>query len=228
MSLAQAKSTSSSDYLPDILSPDELSEEMNLGKAQSLSDPSEVDSFAPQSLDDWSSLNGIDITQYFQVVVLVNKAKSGSTAQTAQVYFEGQYYTTYEVSTGRERMEKAPSGKVYRSVTPEGWFRPILFSPNHYSRTWDAPMKWAVFFNGGIALHATTRSHYDELGRRASGGCVRLREDDAEELYHLIKNAGKAYVPKFSRSGKIKLDKSGELAFEYNYDTLIIVENNSN
>lgn len=86
-------------------------------------------------------------------------------------------------------------------------------------------MPWAVFFNGGIALHATTKAHYPELGKRASGGCVRFKYENAKTVYGLIKDAGKAMVPKFTQSGKILRDENGEIILEENYDTLIIVEN---
>lgn len=221
-SIVNAEEALNQDYLPDLVTPMELSEELHLPEAQTLYNDGY---FETMGIDEWSSLNGVDITQYFEVVVLVNKANRGPSAQTAQVYVGGEHYKTFAVSTGREKRELAPSGKVYRSTTPQGWFRPIYFSPNHYSQTWKAPMPWAVFFNGGIALHATTPSHYDELGRRASGGCVRLHHDDAEELYHLIKNAGKGVVPRFRQSGRIMRDSSGRISLERNYNTLIIVEN---
>ena len=49
-------------------------------------------------------------------------------------------------------------------------------------------MHYAVFYipGSGIALHATTPSHYGELGKRASGGCVRLHPADAASLQKII------------------------------------------
>lgn len=210
------------DYLPDLISPDELSEEFQLPPAQNL--PSDG-AFEILNIDDWSSLNGVDLTQVFSIIVVINKSTQGPHAQTAQIFLHGRAYATYPVSTGRERNERSPSGKVYRSTTPVGWFRPRVFSPKHYSHTWKASMPWAVFFNGGIAVHATTRNHYRELGSRASGGCVRLHYDNAYELYHLIKNAGKGSVPRFNQSGKLIRNSSGQIVYENNYKTLIIVEN---
>jgi lipoprotein-anchoring transpeptidase ErfK/SrfK len=217
-----ANDNAANEFLPDLISPEELAAELDLTQTQELAPGQRIQ---VMSIDDWSSLNGIDITQYFRVVVLINKANQGTLAQTAQIFFEGRPFNTYQVSTGRERMEKSPSGKVYRSTTPVGWYRPIYFSPNHFSNTWKAPMPWAVFFNGGIALHATTQSHYSELGQRASGGCVRLTYENAQELFYLIKNAGKSKVPSFSQAGLIRHDALGNIILEYNYDTLIIVEN---
>lgn len=210
------------DYLPDIVSPDELREELGLPEVES----SDVgDEFELFSLDDWNSANGVDITQLYKVVVVVNKAAKGKTAQRATVYVDGKLFKTYTVSTGRETPEKSPSGKVYHSITPTGWYQPTLFSPNHYSKTWKAPMPWSVFFVGGIALHATTQSHYADLGRRASGGCVRFTYNNAKELYHIIKNAGSGSVPQFTKQGQLIRDEQGNLVYQQNYNTLIIVEN---
>lgn len=223
LSLAQAQEIPSEDYLPDRISPAELSDEFNIPEAETLW----ADGFFNMmTIEDWNQKNNLDLTQAFKVVILINKSELGSTAQTAKVYYQGKLYGTYLVSTGRETLELSPSGKVYHSITPQGWFRPLRFSPNHYSQTWQAPMPWAVFFNGGIALHATTKNHYKELGKRASGGCVRLHYDDAKDLYHLIEGAGKAFVPAFTQSGKIIRDEVGFPRYRYDYDTLIIVENN--
>ncbi len=221
-SMSFAQTTEDEVFLPDLVSPAELSEEFNLPKAKSLWFDGQFYFF---SLDEWSSRNGVDITQLYPIVIVVNKANRGTRAQTAQIYFDGKPYATYSISTGREKMEVSTSGKMYRSITPVGWFSPIYFSPNHYSKTWKAPMPWSIFFNGGIALHATTQNHYNELGRRASGGCVRLKYDDAKELYHLVKNAGKGSVPKFTQSGKLIRNSEGAIRYENNYKTLIIVEN---
>jgi hypothetical protein len=40
------------------------------------------------------------------------------------------------------------------------------------SYTWKAEIPNAVFFIGGIAIHATGKSQYQALGTRASGGCT--------------------------------------------------------
>ncbi|MNL70470.1 L,D-transpeptidase catalytic domain [compost metagenome] len=48
-------------------------------------------------------------------------------------------------------------------------------------------MEFAIFFNGGIALHAAHPELYKYLGRRASGGCVRQHYQDAEYLYNLAR-----------------------------------------
>jgi hypothetical protein len=52
---------------------------------------------------------------------------------------------------------------------------------NHRSRKYDnAPMPYAVFFNGGYAVHATF--DLKRLGRPASHGCIRLHPENAAEF----------------------------------------------
>lgn len=82
-----------------------------------------------------------------------------------------------------------------RAGTPTklGTFRPQWASRMWYSRQYDmAPMPHAVFFNGGIAFHATQATHL--LGRPASHGCVRLAPQNARTLYGLIHAHGYAHT----------------------------------
>jgi len=77
--------------------------------------------------------------------------------------------------------------------TKTGTFRPQWASRMWYSRQYDmAPMPHAVFFNGGIAFHATQATHL--LGRPASHGCVRLAPQNARTLYGLIHAHGYAHT----------------------------------
>ncbi len=52
-----------------------------------------------------------------------------------------------------------------------------------------APMPHAVFFNGGIAVHAT--SAVGMLGRPASHGCIRLAPGNAATFFNLVARHGK-------------------------------------
>jgi hypothetical protein len=84
------------------------------------------------------------------------------------------------VSTGKEEVVKA-SNKSYCATTPAGFFRPYKMYRSYVSGTWaGSQMPNAVFIFNGIALHATPNdaSHQGSLGKRASGGCVRLQGPD--------------------------------------------------
>jgi hypothetical protein len=74
-------------------------------------------------------------------------------------------------------------------ATPTGTFRPAWTARMWRSRQYDdAPMPHSIFFNKGIAFHATTA--VSMLGRPASHGCLRLAPAHAAELYALVRRHG--------------------------------------
>lgn len=125
-----------------------------------------------------------------RLVIAVNKAAKGPNAQTLTMYENGEEILKEKISTGREKEEKAKSGRVYLSTTPKGFFRPTKMYKDYLSYTWNAPMPNAVFIIGGIALHATSKSHYAELGTRASGGCIRLLLETSKMIREKVMDTG--------------------------------------
>jgi lipoprotein-anchoring transpeptidase ErfK/SrfK len=74
-------------------------------------------------------------------------------------------------------------------ATPTGTFRPAWMARMWRSRQYDdAPMPHSIFFNKGIAFHAT--SAVSMLGRPASHGCLRLAPAHAAELFALVRRHG--------------------------------------
>jgi len=109
---------------------------------------------------------------------LVAKVSLGS--QTMTVTENGFVKYRWKVSTARRGY-----------VTPTGSWSAKWLSLNHRSRKYDnAPMPYAVFFNGGYAVHAT----YDlkRLGMPASHGCVRLHPNNAAQFFSMAKQVGLA------------------------------------
>lgn len=105
-----------------------------------------------------------------QLVTIVDLSE-----QRVRVYVEGELKHTWKVSTGR-------NGKR----TPPGEWRPYRMHTMWHSRQYNmAPMPHSVFFNGGIAFHATGAT--GRLGSRASAGCVRLHPRNARTLFNLVK-----------------------------------------
>jgi lipoprotein-anchoring transpeptidase ErfK/SrfK len=160
------------DTLHDLLSPDEVAEELGL-------------SFEPKARLFNASLSD-------RLLLLVDKSPKGAspTAQTLTVYLDGRYFGQFTVSTGRERPELAASGRQYFSRTPVGDFRIQKMVKDYWSNTWKSPMPFSIFFIGGIAFHATIPKYYDQLGSRASGGCVRMTLEDSETLWNLVNQMG--------------------------------------
>jgi hypothetical protein len=127
-----------------------------------------------------------------------------------RIYKRGEgllYY--WLISTGMKGFE-----------TPSGYFTPQGFSSRHWSQSWDAPMLWSVFFNGGQALHSSLdRFSLSQLGKTTdSHGCVHIEDYRSEELFHLVGQSGFGPVDVIDRN-------SGQPtgAKKTGYKTLIII-----
>lgn len=98
--------------------------------------------------------------------------------QTMTVKKHGQVIHTWKVST---------AGRGF--VTPPGEWRPYRMHRMWHSRKYDmAPMPFAVFYDGGYAVHGTTA--VSRLGTPASHGCVRLETANAATFYALVQELG--------------------------------------
>ncbi|HLQ17489.1 MAG TPA: L,D-transpeptidase [Tabrizicola sp.] len=100
------------------------------------------------------------------------------TSQTMKVYHEGRLLFTWPVST-------AKPGKI----TPPGTYEPEFLSRHHRSRRYNnAPMPFAIFYDGNYAIHGTDQ--IKRLGKPASHGCVRLDPKNAKILFEMVKAEG--------------------------------------
>jgi lipoprotein-anchoring transpeptidase ErfK/SrfK len=105
-------------------------------------------------------------------------ARVSISSQTMKVYHEGRLLFTWPVST-------AKPGKI----TPAGTYEPEFLSKNHRSRRYNnAPMPYAIFYDGNYAIHGTDQ--IKRLGKPASHGCVRLHPDNAKILFQMVKAEG--------------------------------------
>lgn len=207
--------------LDEILSPEELAKEFQLPPPTTVY----LDAQGSRTPDEVLKRYGVNVFAEFPVVVIINTAAYGSTAQRLRLYHDGGLVGAFLTSTGRDQYETPPVGQPYYSVTPTGWYNPILFDRYHFSKTWQASMEYSIFFTGGIAVHATTPDHYAELGQKASGGCVRLTNLDAETVWNLAFNQPRKLVPAFYRNGDLALNRQGQVIRKIGSGVLIIVLN---
>ena len=106
-------------------------------------------------------------------------ARVDLSSQRMYVTVNGSHYGTWRVSTGR---------RGYR--TPTGAWHAKWLSRYHRSRKYNnAPMPYAVFYRGGLAVHATYATR--RLGRPASHGCIRLAPRNARKFFNLVRRYGK-------------------------------------
>lgn len=217
VSVSSAKTVPQSTALDDVMTPDELAQEVGAPRTEM--------NVPVVSAEAIAAYDGIDIYREYAIVLTINKAAKGPTAQHMIVMENGVQTYDWLVSTGREQYEKAKSFRWYHTVTPVGTFAPYALIRDHYSQTWKAHMEYAAFFRGGVAVHATTPDHYKQLGTRASGGCVRLHKDNAKLIYEKIQAQGQGLVPLFTTSGRVARDVNGRPIRVMGWKTLIIVEN---
>jgi hypothetical protein len=159
----------------------------------------------PNPLDD------PDFSSY-NLIVVISKADDDfwGRQQTLRVYQRGAgliYY--WLVSTGMQGHD-----------TLSGYFNPKAFSSSHWSREYDAPMLWSVFFHGGEALHSSLdRNSIADMGKAAeSHGCVHEEDYRAEEMFHLVGHSGYGAVDQINeKTGR----KTGATVTAYR--TLIII-----
>lgn len=105
-------------------------------------------------------------------------ARISISSQTMTVTQNGFVMYKWKVSTARNGY-----------VTPTGSWKAKWASRNHRSRKYDnAPMPYAIFFNGGYAVHATF--DLKRLGRPASHGCIRLHPSNAATFFSLAQKYG--------------------------------------
>ncbi|MBC7714709.1 MAG: L,D-transpeptidase [Rhizobacter sp.] len=172
----------------------------------------------------------------FRYVVVVNKAVKGSEKQSVKVFEYGQLITTDKVSTGRDAFEKKGEHHSKHdswSVTPTGFYSPDYLDIDHKSSSYGGRFSWlvggvkmpfAIFFNGGIALHQAPKGTEGQLGTNASGGCIRLPGALASDLFARVNETNGAKIPKFTVDGQPKLDKDGHQLYRNGFSALIIVQ----
>lgn len=191
--------TYAQDTLDEVISPQELAEELSLIDTETINAPSPQKVLTPQESEKYYGKNW---NEEFPLIYLINKAQVGPTAQRMIVYKNGKRAAIYPISTGREKWENPKSGRRYFSRTPTGWFTPTRMVKNYFSRTWQSPMDFSIFFIDGVATHAAAKEYEKKLGTRASGGCVRLIRDQAKTIFYDSQSAGRGPVLQFDRSGR--------------------------
>lgn len=172
----------------------------------------------------------------FKHVVVINKANEGSDRQTLRLYENQKLVMLTKVSSGRENYEagclpgQEPkkdhcSQRAYWSTTPTGYFDVDTLEENYFSNLWQTWMPYAIFFESGIATHQAPAGTEGKLGKRASGGCVRMHPNMAPVLFDYVQKAGKGLVPKVNRDGSLAKTKHGDTIREQGFRTLVIVQN---
>ena len=110
------------------------------------------------------------------------------TKQRMTVVIEGVQTYTWKISSGdfgweTETVETHPDGRVYDAYDSQDY----PGGPQYGNM---GNMPYAVFVDGGTAIHGTPEEMWDRLGRPDSHGCVRLHPDNAKIFNRLVRQYG--------------------------------------
>lgn len=111
--------------------------------------------------------------------------------QKLYLFVDGNPTAEWSVSTGAlgfetPNFDRHPNGRIYDA------YMSSTFPGGDYQGLGNMP--YAVFIEGGFAVHGTAKSNWKYLGRRASHGCVRLHPDNALTFNRLVRQYGVANV----------------------------------
>lgn len=114
-------------------------------------------------------------------------ARINKDEQRMHLYLDGRQHDSWPVSTGLRRYEtpdfdRHPNGRVYTRYTSR------TYPGGDYKGLGNMP--YAVFIQGGFAIHGTPEGNWSKLGQRASHGCIRLHPHDAEYFNRLVRTHG--------------------------------------
>lgn len=107
--------------------------------------------------------------------------------QALYLYENGQLIATWKVSTGSPghgtpNFDRHPNGRIYDKYTSS------KYPGGDYNGLGNMP--YAVFIDGGFAIHGTGKSNWPKLGQKASHGCVRVHPDNAYTFNRLVRKYG--------------------------------------
>lgn len=100
------------------------------------------------------------------------------------VYLDGRFFKRYEVGTGEYGKTPVGTFKIVDRIPQPTWWRPdgkaIAYGdPENLLGT-----HWLALDVRGYGIHGTWEP--DTIGKQASAGCVRLLNEEVEELYALL------------------------------------------
>lgn len=103
------------------------------------------------------------------------------------LYINGRLDHTWDVSTGAPghgtpNFDRHPNGRIYDNYSSS------KFPGGNYKGLGNMP--YAVFIEGGFAIHGTTVGNFAKLGQPASHGCVRTHPDNGRVFNRLVRQYG--------------------------------------
>ena len=111
--------------------------------------------------------------------------------QRLYLYQNGNLQGSWPISSGSPghgtpNFDKNPNGRIYDRYSSS------KFPGGDYNGLGNMP--YAIFIEGGFALHGTPKGNWAKLGTPASHGCIRMHPDNALILNRLVRQYGVSNV----------------------------------
>lgn len=90
---------------------------------------------------------------------------------------------TYVVSTGKDNSTPVGDFKIVNKLANPTWFKTGAVIPPDSSQN-ILGTRWLGFNIQGYGIHGTTEP--DQLGQQVTMGCVRMKNEEVEELYDIV------------------------------------------
>jgi len=127
-----------------------------------------------------------DLFQEYDKVIFINQPR-----QIGVAYEDGRKLREFPVLTGDDECTTNPGIYVIRHKDPD-----------YYSKTYDTPMPYSMFFDWARrkAIHEGGVPPKSEKRELASHGCIHVEQPDIEWLYHWAEAGATAVVISGERS----------------------------
>ncbi|MGZ3775687.1 MAG: L,D-transpeptidase [Pseudobdellovibrionaceae bacterium] len=107
--------------------------------------------------------------------------------QMAYLFIDGQLVDSWKISSGAPGhdtpdFDKHPEGRIYDAYSS------TKFPGGDYKALGNMP--YAVFIEGGFAVHGTPAGNWRKLGKKASHGCIRMHPENAKRFNRLVRKFG--------------------------------------
>lgn len=96
---------------------------------------------------------------------------------------QGEIFKTYVVSTGRDNCTPVGEFRIVTKLVRPTWFKTGAVIPPDSEEN-ILGTRWMGFNEDGYGIHGTTEP--EKLGQQVTSGCIRMRNDEVEELYDIV------------------------------------------
>lgn len=118
-------------------------------------------------------------------------ARVDKSKNTLRLFLDDVPIKTYSVATGKDNSTPAGEFTIKDKLVDPTWYKSGAIiepgSPDNHLGT-----RWLGFDMPGYGIHGTTEPQL--IGKQVSHGCVRMRNEDVEELYDILPQGTKVAI----------------------------------